>query len=65
MDKKLTFLEWSLNLRSDKNKNPHKAFYKGLEMCSPKPDVLFLVETVKENDFEVEGYTFVVCLLIG
>lgn len=60
MDKKLTFMEWSLNMRSDKNVQPHEAFYRAIKECSPQPDVLFLVETVKGNDFAVDGYTFVV-----
>lgn len=60
MDKKLTFMEWSLNMRSDKNAKPHEAFYKALASSKPQPDVLFLVETVKENDFAIDGYVVVV-----
>lgn len=60
MDKKLICLEWSLNMRSDKTVKPHEAFYKAIRECTPCPDALFLVETVKGNDFEVEGYTVVV-----
>lgn len=59
MEKKLVLLEWSLNMRSDKNAQPHEAFYRAIKECAPQPDVLFLVETVKDNDFEVDGYTFV------
>lgn len=59
MKKKLTFMEWSLNMRSDKNAQPHEAFYQAIKACVPQPDVLFLVETVKGNDFEVDGYIFV------
>ena len=59
MDKKLVCLEWSLNMRSDKTAKPHEVFYKAIRECNPQPDVLFLVETVKGNAFEVEGYTVV------
>ena len=59
MAKKLTCLEWSLNMRSDKTAKPHDVFYQAIRELSPCPNVLFLVETVKGNDFEVEGYTVV------
>ena len=60
MEKKLFFMEWSMNMRSDKTVKPHEAFYHTIKGCIPRPDVLFLVETVKGNNFPIEGYTFVV-----
>lgn len=58
--KNLHILEWSLNLRSDKKKKVYPDFSNEINLISPKPDVLFLVETVKGNTtLSIDKYTVV------
>ena len=57
--KNLHILEWSLNLRSDKKKKVYPDFSNEINLISPKPDVLFLVETVKGNTLSIDTYTVV------
>lgn len=55
--KNLHILEWSLNLRSDKKKKVYPDFSNEINLISPKPDVLFLVETVKGSTLSIKNYT--------
>lgn len=45
---KLKLLEWSLNMSSDKDAKPYKDFF--VEIYKINPDVVFLMETVKNNE---------------
>lgn len=49
MIEKLNLLEWSLNLRSDKEVEPDDVFSNTINDMKPEPDILFLTETVKDN----------------
>lgn len=55
--KNLHILEWSLNLRSSQGDKVYPEFSNEINLISPKPDVLFLVETVKGNTISIDDYT--------
>lgn len=55
--KNLHILEWSLNLRSSQEDEVYPEFSNEINLISPKPDVLFLVETVKGNTISIDDYT--------
>lgn len=57
--KNLHILEWSLNLRSSQGDKVYPEFSNEINLISPKPDVLFLVETVKGNTISIADYTVV------
>lgn len=57
---KINVLEWSLNLRSDKKVKPYVNFNKDINKLSALPDIIFLMESVKDNDFIIENFTKVV-----
>lgn len=57
--KNLHILEWSLNLRSSQDDEVYPEFSNEINLISPKPDVLFLVETVKGNTISIKNYTVV------
>lgn len=52
----LNVMEWSLNLRSDKETKPYVNFNQEIQELCTRPDVIFLMETVKNNEFEIDGY---------
>lgn len=56
---KLKLLEWSLNLSSLKNRVVHEDVEKNINN-EVVPDIIFLMETVRDNDFVIKNYVKVV-----
>ena len=55
---KLKLLEWSLNLSSSTEIEPHYIVIE--QIANVKPDVIFLMETVKTNEVKLNGFKKVV-----